>query len=88
MISTRVHCEPKNDSIKRLGLYIAAANHKGEKLFEKWTAGCYAGQDYNLAIDEIKATQNLNNRTTKEKTYHLVVSFHPEDLKKTFLGRF
>ena len=88
MISTRVHCEPKNDSIKRLGLYIAAANHKGEKLFEKWTAGCYAGQDYNLAIDEIKATQNLNTRTTKEKTYHLVVSFHPEDLKKLSLEDF
>jgi hypothetical protein len=88
MISKRVHCEPQNDSIRRLGLYIAGASHEGEKLFEKWTAGCYAGQDYDLAMDEIKATQGLNNRTTKEKTYHLVVSFYPEDFKKLSLEDF
>ena len=88
MISKRVHCEPQNDNIKRLGSYIAAANHEGEKLFEKWAAGCYAGQDYDLAADEIKATQKLNTRTTKEKTYHLVVSFHPEDFKKLSLEDF
>jgi hypothetical protein len=88
MISKRIHCEPRNDSIRRLGLYIAGASHEGEKLFEKWTAGCYAGQDYSLAMDEIKATQGLNNRTTKEKTYHLVVSFHPEDFNKLSLEDF
>lgn len=88
MIAKRVHCQPQNDRIKRIGLYIAGANHEGEKLFAKWTAGCYAGQDYNLAIDEIKATQELNTRTTKEKTYHLVVSFHPDDFKKLSLTNF
>ncbi|MGD9826009.1 hypothetical protein [Desulfobacter sp.] len=50
MISKRIHCAPQNDNIKRLGLYIGAG-HEGEKLFAKWTAGCYAGQDYDLAID-------------------------------------
>ncbi len=87
MISKRIHCEPQNDNIKRLGLYINAG-HEGEKLFAKWTAGCYAGQDYDLAIDEIKATQGMNTRTKKEKTYHMVVSFHPEDFKKLSLEDF
>ena len=87
MISKRIHCEPQNDNIKRLGLYIGAG-HEGEKLFVKWTAGCYAGQDYDLAIDEIKATQGMNTRTKKEKTYHMVVSFHPEDFKKLSLEDF
>jgi Relaxase/Mobilisation nuclease domain. len=87
MISKRIHCEPQNDNIKRLGLYINAG-HEGEKLYAKWTAGCYAGQDYDLAIDEIKATQGMNTRTKKEKTYHMVVSFHPEDFKKLSLEDF
>ena len=28
---------------------------------------------------EVEATQGLNTRSTKEKTYHLLVSFRPED---------
>ena len=87
MISKRIHCAPQHDNIKRLGLYIGAG-HEGEKFFAKWTAGCYAGQDYDLAIDEIKATQGMNTRTKKEKTYHMVVSFHPEDFKKLSLEDF
>ena len=87
MISKRIQCEPQNDNIKRLGAYIGAG-HEREKLFAKWPAGCYAGQDYDLAIDEIKATQAMNTRTKKEKTYHMVVSFHPEDFEKLSLEDF
>ncbi|SDP01758.1 TraI/MobA(P) family conjugative relaxase [Desulforhopalus singaporensis] len=82
MISKRIHCKPKNDNYRRLALYIADASHKGEKCLQTWTAGCYAGQDYHLAIDEIKTTQKLNTRSQKEKTYHLIISFHPEDMQK------
>ncbi len=45
----------------------------------KWCAGCWAGDDYALGVREVLDTQALNTRTTKEKTYHLIVSFHPED---------
>ena len=45
----------------------------------RWAAGCWAGDDYDLAIQEVADTQALNTRTTKEKTYHLIVSFRPED---------
>ena len=44
-----------------------------------WAAGCWAGDDYALAIQEVADTQALNTRTTREKTYHLIVSFRPED---------
>jgi len=44
-----------------------------------WCAGCWAGDDYDLAIQEVLDTQDLNKRTRKEKTYHLIVSFRPED---------
>lgn len=47
-----------------------------------WCAGCWAGDDYELAILEVADTQALNTRTTKEKTYHLIVSFRPEDESK------
>ena len=52
---------------------------KPEKCLMSWCAGCWAGDDYELAIKEVADTQALNTRTTQEKTYHLVVSFHPED---------
>lgn len=47
-----------------------------------WTAGCYMEDDYKAAIKEVVSTQELNTRTKKEKTYHLIVSFRPEDRDK------
>lgn len=52
---------------------------KPEKCLMSWCAGCWAGDDYELAIQEVADTQALNTRTTQEKTYHLIVSFRPED---------
>ncbi|WP_332248638.1 TraI/MobA(P) family conjugative relaxase [Desulfovibrio sp. 3_1_syn3] len=52
---------------------------KPEKCLMSWCAGCWAGDDYELAIQEVADTQALNMRTTQEKTYHLIVSFRPED---------
>ena len=45
----------------------------------RWCVGCWAGDDYDLAVQEVLDTQALNRRSGKEKTYHLLVSFHPED---------
>lgn len=79
MISRRIACKPRNDNYRRLADYIADAKHKGEKTLMSWCAGCWAGEDYELAIQEVLDTQDLNQRTRKEKTYHLIVSFRPED---------
>ena len=53
-----------------------------------WSVGCWAGDDYDMAMQEVADTQDLNTRTTKEKTYHLVISFRPEDETKLTLETF
>lgn len=50
-----------------------------EKCLMSWCAGCWAGDDYELGIQEVADTQALNTRTTQEKTYHMIISFRPED---------
>ena len=83
MISRHIECEPQNDDYRRLANYIADAGHDGEKCLMTWCAGCWAGNnEYQLAIQEVEDTQALNRRTTKEKTYHLIISFRPEDEAK------
>jgi len=79
MISRRVPRKPENDDYRRLARYIAAADSPGEKSLMRWCTGCLAGDDYTLGNQEAVDTQAMNQRTTKEKTYHLIVSFRPED---------
>jgi len=80
MISRHIRCDVKNDDYRRLAQYIADAGHEGEKCLLTWCPGCWSGDDeYQLAIREVEDTQALNVRSTKEKTYHLIVSFRPED---------
>jgi len=79
MISRHVPQKQENDDYRRLARYIAAADHQGEKSLIRWCAGCLAGDDYALGTQEAVDTQAMNKRTTKEKTYHLIVSFRPED---------
>lgn len=79
MISRHIPRKPEHDDYRRLARYIAAADHGGEKCLMRWCAGCLAGDDYALGIQEAVDTQAMNTRTTKEKTYHLIVSFRPED---------
>ncbi len=65
---------------QRLANYIADAGHGGEKALMSWCAGCWSDDDeYQLAIHEVEAVQAMNTRSAKEKTYHLVISFRPED---------
>ena len=82
MISRRISRKVENDDYRRLARYIRAADHEDEKSLMSWCAGCWAGDDFELAIREVADTQALNTRTTREKTYHLIVSFRPEDEAK------
>lgn len=82
MISKHVPYKAAHDNYGALARYIADASHEGEKCLASWCAGCAADDDYELAIVEAQAAQALNTRSTKEKTYHLLVSFRPEDEAK------
>ncbi len=80
MISRHIPIQPENGNYRRLANYIADAGHDGEKALMRWCAGCWSGDDeYQLAIHEVEAVQAMNPRSAKEKTYHLVISFRPED---------
>ena len=82
MISKTVGISPKNDNYARLADYIAAAGHEGEKSLMHWCAGCLGDEDYKNGIAEVADVQAMNTRTKQSKTYHLVVSFRPEDEAK------
>ena len=79
MISKKVGISPKNDNYARLADYIADAGHKGEKSLLHWCAGCLGDDDYGNGIAEAVDVQAMNTRTKQSKTYHLVISFRPED---------
>lgn len=80
MIAKRIDRKPEvRDDFGNLGRYVAAAREKGEKLDKFWIANCDAGaklDDLDLALIEIEATRALKPGIA-DKTYHLVVSFHP-----------
>lgn len=78
MISKSIPRKAENDNYQAIARYVGAADHEDEKLLHRWHAGCQS-DDYSDAIKEVCATQDMNTRTTKEKTYHLLVSVNPED---------
>lgn len=75
-------CEPNQKvyDFRLLSLYIIQGGTEDKKVLHSWAAGCNS-EDVKLAIYEAEATQMLNTRS-KDKTYHLVVSFRPEDEEK------
>jgi hypothetical protein len=77
MIAKRVHSNGRR-SYGALARYCRDADHAGEKCLMSWQAGCWA-EEYDLAIAEIEATQEMNSRAKSHKTYHLIISFRPED---------
>jgi hypothetical protein len=90
MIAKRIDRKAKKLSFRALALYAADAKigqEKGEKTLMAWHEGCMA-EDYLGAMMEVEATQAMNTRTTKEKTYHLMVSFRPEDEAKLTMEMF
>ncbi len=60
---------------------------KGEERCTWYMAGNLEGvdrrKDAQLAIDVMELIQDGNVRAGKDKTYHLVISFHPEDRRLT-----
>ena len=84
MIAKRINTKPGNDNSVKLGLYIADASHDGEKLLLAWHEGCLS-DTYAGALIEIEATQGMNTRCQGGKTYHLLVSFRPEDEVKLII---
>lgn len=85
MIPRRIDRRPDvADNYSWLAEYIAAAREKGEKLDRFWIVNCNAGDslaDLKTALIEIEATRALKPRIA-DKTYHLVVSFRPDDREK------
>jgi len=81
MISKRVPISRGNDNYGRLARYITGAGHAGEKCLLCWCEGMLGGNDYVEGIDEVKDVQARNTRAAN-KTYHLIVSFRPEDEAK------
>ena len=77
MLAKRINSSGKRN-FGALGRYCRDADHAGEKCLLSWTAGCWVEQ-YDLALSEIEAVQAMNTRTKSDKTYHLMVSFRPED---------
>lgn len=88
MISKKVGISPKNDNYARLAEYIADAGHEGEKSLMHWCAGCLGDDDYLNGIAEAMDVQAMNTRTKQSKTYHLIISFRPEDEVKLTLEAF
>ena len=82
MISKKVGISPKNDNYARLAEYIADAGHGGEKSLMHWCAGCLGDDDYQDGIAEAVDVQAMNTRSKQSKTYHLMISFRPEDEAK------
>ncbi|NQY75454.1 MAG: relaxase/mobilization nuclease domain-containing protein [Candidatus Margulisbacteria bacterium] len=64
--------QSKISSFKRLSEYIQDKKNQGQKVDHLFTVNCKSSD---MANTEITAVQNMNQRTQKDKTYHLIVSF-------------
>ena len=71
-----------DDGMRRENASAGTGRNSGEKCLVSWCTGCLAGEDYDLAVREVQDTQRLNIRSNREKTYHLMVSFRPEDMAR------
>lgn len=78
MISRHITIEPEHDSYARLARYIAG-DGKDRVPSLAWCVGGMGSDDYKEAISEVMDVQRLHTRSEKNKSYHLIVSFRPED---------
>lgn len=83
MIPKHITRKLENDNYRALALYAADAKNgkTGEKTLMSWHDGCLA-EDYLTGLIEVEVTQEMNTRTKMAKTYHLMISFRPEDENK------
>lgn len=59
--------------------YLMDVKHDNEKVREFQFSNCNAGDDYDLNIKEITATQRINTTAKNDKTLHLIVSFQEDE---------
>lgn len=81
MLPKRIDRKGKRDNYRALALYVAdarIAQNNREKTLHSWYTGGEAG-NYLEGMIEVEMTQGMNTRCTSSKTYHLMISFHPED---------
>ena len=74
MIAKRVPRQSGHSSYRHLAEYILDLRHAGRKVAGAWTTNTSVPDDFQLAIIETQATQELNTRSKIDKTYHLVIS--------------
>lgn len=76
MIAKRVAAHKKGARARAGGLirYVVDEKHDGAKAVKIGITHCHS-DDYQWAIQEIEAVQDINTRSQIDKTYHLVVSF-------------
>ncbi len=86
MIPKRIDHDSACDNYRALALYIADAalgKTPGEKTIFSWYSGGLGDTgDYWQGLEDVELVQALNQRTRAGKTYHLMVSFRPEDEDK------
>jgi len=58
--------------------YITDNQSKEHRLGEVTITNCGA-YDLDIAVIEVEATQKLNTRAKSDKTFHLLVSFRPDE---------
>jgi Relaxase/Mobilisation nuclease domain len=81
--------QPRDDkTVSRLGKLVPyMLRGKGEERCTWYLAGNLEGldrqEDAELAVDVMEVLQKGNVRAKGNKTYHLVISFHPEDRRLT-----
>lgn len=74
MIVHRVKASKRTRSFRKLVNYIRDLPNGGAKVLGEWASN-FSTDDMDLSTLEGSNTQERNQRTTNDKTYHLVVSF-------------
>lgn len=59
--------------------YLMDVKNDNEKVREFQFSNCNGGDDYDLNIKEIAATQRINTTAKNDKTLHLIVSFQEDE---------
>lgn len=81
MISKRIPMKSaEKSSIRRLINYLVSDEGKSDRVSEINISNCHS-EDLTWATREMLSTQRQNTRATSDKTYHLLISFSPEEEK-------
>lgn len=73
-------------SFTKLVNYIIDPQNKTERVGFVRATNCYSDQP-DCAVAEVLNTQQMNQRATSDKTYHLVVSFRDDELPESLLQK-